>query len=150
MISAASAATTATHGAGDPHRLQEPLREQGQRGQRARHRDRGEDHRPAGARHRGADGFAHLGPGRQLLAKARDQEQRVVHRQAQPHPDHQVEREHAQPVDVVDAGEHEERAEHGDHADHDRHQRRPPAEEQDRERDQQREGQQLGEARDRG
>ena len=50
-----------------------------------------------------------LGLARQFLAEAGDEEQRVVDREAEPEPDHEVEREHAQAVDVVDQRQHEER-----------------------------------------
>ena len=79
----------------------------------------------------------------QLLAVARDEEQRVVDRQAEPEPDHEVQREHVQAVDLVDARQHEERPEHGGDADGQRHQRRAAAEEQQREQQQDREGDHL-------
>ena len=50
---------------------------------------------------------------RELLAVARDEEQRVVDREAQPEADHEVQREDAEAEDLVDQREDEEGPEHG-------------------------------------
>ncbi len=130
--------------AGDSHRLRKAQREHGQGGERAGHGGGGEQHRPPCLAEGHADRLAGADPLRELLPKASDQEQRVVDRQAEPEADHQVEREHAQAVELVDPGQDQERAEHGRHPHHERHQGRATPEEHQRQREQERQGQELG------
>ena len=64
--------------AGDPHRAQEPEREDGERGDRGADGDRAECHGPAGGAQRLANGIGARATPRELLAETRDQQQAVV------------------------------------------------------------------------
>ena len=106
-----AAATTATVAPAMPIDFRKPCGKTVERDQRARD-GRGRERRRCGRRWPSwrAIAAARRRRARELLAVARDEEQRVVDREAEAEPDHEVEREDAQAVDLVDPREHEERA----------------------------------------
>ena len=73
---------------------------------------------------------------RELLAEAGDEEERVVDRQPEAEPDHEVEREDRERVHLVDRRQREERAHHRGHPDHERQDRGAAAEEEQRQQEQ--------------
>ena len=127
------------------HREQEPQVEHDQRAHGGRHGDGAEQHGPAGGPHRPLQRLGGVDPLGQLLAEARDDEQRVVDREAEPGAGDQVDGEHRHRLDLVhephpDEGGDDRRAAHqhreqgGDHA----------AEDDERQQEEQREGEHLG------
>ena len=129
----------------EPHRVEEALREDEQRGQRHRDRDRGEEHRPP-RRVQGAPHGVDTGPRlRDLLAVARDDEQAVVDRQPQPQTGGQVEGEDRDRDELVGEAQQQEGADDRQPADQQRKQRRDrAAEEEQREQEEEGEGEELG------
>ena len=130
--------------AADAHRVEEPLREHRQRRQRARDGDRGVGHGPAGGRHRSPERLhacARLGD---LLAVARDDEQAVVDREAQPEARDEVEREDRDRAQLAGDREEQERRDDREAADQKRQHRGDEApEEEEREEEEDREGEHL-------
>ena len=133
----------------DTHRVEEAQREHEQRRERRRDRDRREQDGAARRRHRRPQRGGGLEPALELLAEARDHEQRVVDREAEPEARDQVERVDRHRLDrAVDDPHREERDQDRRGADREREQRRDEAaEDEERERQEDREGEQLG-ARD--
>ena len=143
--------------AADSHRVQEPLREDDQRGESGRDRERGEQHRPAGGPHRRAQRLPALSasargnrvdaPPRELLAVAGDDEQAVVDRQPEPQTGGQVQREDRDRADLAGDSQDEERPHDRQTADQERQKRRDQApEEEQRKQEEQRESEHLGAA----
>ena len=79
--------------AAEPHRVEELLREDEQAGHRRGDGERAEDDGAARAAHRRGERLRPVPVPRGLLAPARDDEQRVVDREAEPEPGDEVERE---------------------------------------------------------
>jgi hypothetical protein len=131
--------------AADRHRVQKALREDEQREHRRRHRHRAEDDRPPGGAQCAFQGPRAVAVARDLLAIARQDEQRVVDRQTQPEPDREVQREDRQRRRLVEEPQAEKRGHDRQQADEQRQQRRDrAAEHEQREQEQQREGEHLG------
>ena len=131
------------HAAG-AHRVQEAQLEHEHRGERRRHREGGEQHGPAGRADRRAQRLRAIGARRELLAEARDHEQRVVDRQAEPEPGREVDRERRHRLEAVDDPQAREREQHRGHPDRQRQQRGDEAaEHEQREQQQDRRGQHL-------
>ncbi len=130
--------------AADSHRLQEVEGEDRQRRERERDGRRAVDDGAAGRGHRRDDRLPAGPVALELLPVPREQEQRVVDREAETQADHEVEAEDREAVHLVDPAQDEEGRQHRRHADHHRdHRGTRAAEEHDREQEQERERQQL-------
>ena len=106
------------------HRAQERQRQRDQREQADRDRDAAEDDRAAGGLHRPLHGLVAAAPVRALLAPARDDDQRVVDRHAEPD---QRDQELHDRRDLGELGQPEQEQEGG----HDRDDRHPERDERE-------------------
>src|SRR5581483_3522784 len=129
----------------DRHRAQEREREDEQRPEGGRHGDRAERDRAAGGRDRGPQRIEPGAGPRELLAVARDEQQAVVDREPQAGARHEVEREHRNRSNVVGGAQQRERRRDREDPGGDGQERGDDAaEDPDRERREQRQGDQLG------
>ena len=132
-------------GAAEPHRVEEALREDEQRGERRGDGEGGEEDGAAGGRQHPAH-RRRAGPGAgDLLAVAGDDEEAVVDRQAEAERRGQVEGEDGDRGEFAGDAEDEEGADDRQAADQQRQQRGDEAaEEEQREQEEEREGEHLG------
>ena len=129
----------------DPHRVEEALREDEQRGERPGDGQGAEQDRPPGGLHRPPHRRQPRSRAGDLLAVARDHEQAVVDRQAEPEAGDQVEGEDRDRAHLAGDAQHQECADDRQPADQQRQQRGDQAaEEEQREQEEEREGEQLG------
>ena len=131
--------------AGDAHRVEEARGEHEQRQHRGGDRQRAEDHGPPGGLERSKQRVAAGAHALDLLAIAREDEERVVDREAEPEPDREVQGEDRQQQALVDDAQAEEGPHDREQADEQRQQRGDGAPEDDeRQEEQERERERLG------
>ena len=131
-------------GAGDGHRVEEALRHEDQRRHRRGDGEAGEERGAPGGLHGAAVRLARRAAAADLLAVARDHQQRVVDREAEAEPGGDVEREERGVDEARHDPQHEERADDRDAADQQRDRGGDDAaEDEEEQQGQQREGDQL-------